>query len=144
MARAALFALFAVSLLLPAAVAGENETAQALEKLGGSIMRALREPGKPVVSAHLHGPRFTDEALKGLNKLKRLRRLGIVSTKVTDAGLKELKGLKELQHLNLAFTPVTDTGLKELKGLAKLQELLLEGTHVTGEALAQLRGLKLQ
>src|SRR5262249_42074159 len=89
--------------LLALAVAGradEAATLKMIEKLGGSVMRDDKLPGKPVVWVDLRG------------------------TKITDAGLKELKELKNLQKVVLFRTAITDTGLKELKELKNLREVV--------------------
>lgn len=107
----------------------------------------------------------TDESLKYLARLGRLRVLNLTFTDVTDAGLQHLNALdaleeldlmgtavtgdtfkylaklKSLRSLRLAFTPVSDTGLKQLGGLQRLEYLDLMGTKVTDDGLEYLVGL---
>ena len=92
---------------------------------------------------HLGATDVTDQGVKKLARLKKLRRLSLWGVKqVTDAGLKELAGLKQLQCLDLYGTQTTDAGLKELSGLMQLQELRLNETRVTGVGLKDLVGLR--
>src|SRR2546425_614201 len=90
--RCCLGALLAALILSGAARADEADAVKLVEKLGGTIKRDDKQPGKPVVEVDLS---FRD--------------------KVTDADLRELKELKQLVVLDLNFTLVTDAGLKELK-----------------------------
>ena len=69
----------------------EDKAVAFVKKLGGSVDRDEKAPGKPVVEVFLS------------------------NTKVTDAGLKELAALKSLTQLDLGNTPVTDAGIKELQ-----------------------------
>ena len=93
MSRTVSFALVAMlGLGSPArADEAEDKAVAFVKKLGGSVDRDEKAPGKPVVEVFLS------------------------NTKVTDAGLKELAALKSLTDLNLSNTKVTDAGLKELQ-----------------------------
>ncbi len=79
----------------------EDKAVAFVEKLGGTVTRDEKAPGKPVV-----GVSFQPTII-------------IVKTegKVTDSDLKELVGLKNLTTLDLGSTGVTGAGLKELVGL---------------------------
>jgi hypothetical protein len=57
----------------------------------------------------------TDDALKGLARLTRLRKLQLSATRVTDQGLPQLQGLKELEILALLGTGVTNEGVARLQ-----------------------------
>jgi hypothetical protein len=86
-----------------AAPGSEEQTAiQAIEKLGGTITRDDKQPGRPVVAVDLSGSR---------------------NSVVTDAELKDLEELEQLQTLHLSWTQVTDAGLKNLEELEQLQTL---------------------
>ena len=60
------------------------------------------------------------------------------NTQVTDTGLEQLKKLKKLEILSLEWTNITDAGLEHLKGLKGLKSLDLRNTAVTGAGIKQL------
>src|SRR5215475_10522525 len=103
--------------------ADEAAAVKMIEKLGGTVTRDDKRPGKPVVVVDLRGTKITDAGLKELKELKNLQEVVLFRTAITDAGLKELKELKSLQWLHLGFTKITDAGLKKLKELKSLQGL---------------------
>jgi hypothetical protein len=79
---------------------------------------AAMSPLKEVRRLCLHrAAGVTDEGLKSLASLARLRELTLFQTKVTDAGMKHVAALAELEELSLSSTAVTDAGLKHLTGL---------------------------
>ena len=111
-------------------------TAVALvEKLGGTVVRDEKAPGKPVTQVWLIKTKVTDAELKELAIFKNLIGLVLIYTKVTDVGLKELATLKNLVVLELGNTKVTDAGLKELAALKNLEILNLTDTEVTDAGL---------
>ncbi len=59
--------------------------------------------------------RVTDDGLRYLKGLTRLKSLDLGGSKVTDAGLEHLEGLTQLQELDLTGTKVTDAGVKKLQ-----------------------------
>jgi len=136
-------ALLLAALLLPAgrpALADDTEdrASEAIQKLGGKVVRDNKDPAQPVVEVDLNGTKATDADLKIMANLSALKTLKLQKTRVTDAGLKSLAPLKGLQTLNLAETRVTDRGLKGLAELEGLQLLDLTRTPVTGRGLKDL------
>jgi len=95
-------------------------------------------------------PGVTDEGLRHLTRLKRLRRLHLgkqevggntrASAAVTDKGLPYIAQFKGLEHLNLAGTAVTDEGIQVLAALPALRDLQVFGANVTAEGLERLVG----
>ncbi len=69
----------------------EEKVVNAILKLGGTVERDEKLPGRPVVEVHLEGPKVTDSDLKNLKELKGLQELWLSYTQITDAGLKDLK-----------------------------------------------------
>ena len=69
----------------------EDKAVAFVEKLGGTVVRDEKAPGKPVVTVNLGGKRVTDTGLKELAALKALTTVNLIGTKVTDAGVKELQ-----------------------------------------------------
>jgi len=60
------------------------------------------------------------EALAGLGRLRRLRRLELTGDRVTDAGLDHLAGLEKLGSLVLWNASVTGAGARRLKERLRL------------------------
>jgi len=109
-----------------------------IEKLGGDLIAEVIQVKLGGLPPHY--PQVTDADLQHLQKLHRLQRLHIESTKVTDAGLQNLKGLSQLQILVLVCPKVTDAGLQNLKGLGQLRLLMFNHTHLTDSGLEHLKG----
>lgn len=89
----------------------------------------------------LHNESITDEGIKYLLGLKKLRSLGIYECQLTDKGMEYIGQLENLEELDISQTKVTDEGLKHLKGLKKLKELILSDTAITGEGFKYLKEL---
>lgn len=60
---------------------------------------------------------------------------------VTDDGLRHLAGLSRLRILSLRNADVTDAGLYHLEGLSNLTSLDLAGTNVTYDGVTRLRSV---
>jgi hypothetical protein len=86
----------------------------------------------------LYESAVTDDDLRVIAGLTRMRILNLNVTGVSDRGLAHLGGLKDLQILYLSRTRVTDAGLKYLEGLPRLRSLVLHGTAVGDAGLAHL------
>jgi len=117
------------------------------EKIGGEV-KVFRRIflGKPVMALHLSRSKISDDGLRHLKKLSKLRELYFDFKKnITDAGLAHLKGLTKLQVLSLWGTKFTDEGLVHLEGLIELQKLHLDESSLSDAGLVHLRKLtKLQ
>lgn len=86
--------------------------------------------------------RIDGSGLAYLAGLEHLERLELADTKVTDATLRHLSKVKSLRHLVLIRAPIGDSGLAHLADLRGLQSLKLGGTIVTDEGLHLIRGLE--
>ena len=86
-----------------------------IEKLGGTVNRDEKGPGKTVIEVFFPGPRLSDAGLANLNGMTKLNNLILARTKVTDAGLNNLNGLNNLEYLGLTNTQVTAGGVKRLQ-----------------------------
>jgi hypothetical protein len=84
----------------------------------------------------------TDDVLKKLARLRRLKRLTLWRSPITDEGLRHLAGLTELTELNLGQCPgVTDAGLAVLRELPNLARFDIEHQHaITDGGMQHLAG----
>lgn len=81
---------------------------------------------------------LTDAGLVPVQRLTKLRGLGLERTQITDAGLVNLQGLTDLKYLSLNWTGAGDVGLKHLENLANLEVLYLCETKVGDPSLTSL------
>src|SRR5262245_49304970 len=79
--------VLATGVLSASALADETLAVKLVEKLGGSVTRDDKQPGKPVIGVTVSSPKLTDAELRILTDLKQLTSLSLGQTKVTDAGL---------------------------------------------------------
>jgi len=126
--------------------ADDPKAVAALEKLGATIQRDDKAPGKPVSSVHFFQKAIKNDDLVHLKGVPDLKRLELIGTGVTDDGLAHIKGLTKLESLDLGYAKVTDAGLAHLKELKELKHLTLSGSSlakvaIKGEGLAHLKGL---
>jgi serine/threonine protein kinase len=127
---------------LPVTGLTEKQAAQAIQALGGRVLRSKKVPGNPVVTVRLSGFLVIDADLQTLGAFKQLKSLYLVHTKVTDTGMRYVSGLSNLSSLTLTGTGVTDAGLKWLTRLPRLRSLVLGRTKVTDEAMKYVGKLK--
>src|SRR5579872_4650479 len=85
---------------------------------------------------------ITDAGLDHLQRLTKLKELGLGQTKITDAGLEKLKVFKDLQILHLQQINITAAGLEHLQALTKLNILDLSGCKQVRD-VKPMRGLPL-
>jgi len=98
----------------------------------------LLEKLPDTVVLQMANPDVTDETLKHLQGLSRLRELDLNDTQVTDAGLKLVAQLPALQQLRLRGTRITDAGFREsLMPLELLRNVDVTGTGVKGSTLRE-------
>nr|XP_020475406.1 uncharacterized protein LOC109971480 [Monopterus albus]XP_020475407.1 uncharacterized protein LOC109971480 [Monopterus albus] len=102
----------------------------ALQIISGLKLTHLTLPGRHSVN---------DSGLSFLSGLSLLSELDLTDyTQVTDQGVKQLCSMTRLKKLSLGNTQVTDVGLPSLCGLRELQELCLDRTAVTSNGVAEL------
>lgn len=93
-----------------------------------------------VAVLQMANPDVTDDTLRLLDGLDRLRELDLNDTQVTDAGLAVLARLPALERLRLANTRITDAGFRQhLAAGTRLVELDLRGTQVTKDTITAWR-----
>jgi len=119
-----------------------RDTATAeLVRLGAGIQRASTGTTSPVTSVVLIGARDTDIACKQVAVLDTLENVEFCSCDVTDQGIARLQRLHRLKYLGLSGTLITDAGLASLKSLKGLRYLDLSNTGLTGAGLARINDL---
>ncbi len=84
---------------------------------------------------------LTDDDLKAVEGMTRLRELYLRGTRITDAGLAHLGSLKDLNAVDVRNTGVTDEGVKLLGRFTSLIGLYLGGTRVTDAGLVHIEKL---
>ena len=87
-----------------------------------------------------HSP-LEDAALAEIGRMRHLKTLHLVDTRITDAGLGSLVELKRLESLSLSECEISDTGLASWPLPATLMEVSLENTNVSDETVMQLVSL---
>lgn len=121
-------------------VAGKGDQAVAdwVKSIGG---KAVMENGA-LVEALLNGASVSDEGLKNIEGLTRLRKITLDGTEVGDLGIGRLAGLSGLTELSLNSTGVSDARLEHIGRLMGLRKLHLNNTLIEGGGLAHLKNLK--
>ncbi len=96
---------------------------------------------KDVAVLELGNSDVTDETLRLLTELPRLKELTLNDTMVTDAGLKTLRTLPALENLRLARTKVTKEGISEFLAVPppKLLKIDVSGNSIPASALRKWR-----
>ncbi|HET9150784.1 MAG TPA: hypothetical protein VFN83_03640 [Gemmatimonadales bacterium] len=82
----------------------------------------------------------TDEGIRHLARMPRLRRLDLSGTAVTDQGLAALGELTSLERISLSMTRVTDQGVRHLARCHALRHVDLAWTRTGDGALRALAG----
>jgi hypothetical protein len=94
-----------------------------------------------LTSLNLGGSKeLTDDGIRHLARLPRLRHLDVSGTAITDRGLAVLRDLPALETLALGMTRITDEGVAHLAHCHELQEVNLIWTHTGDGALRALAG----
>ncbi len=111
-------------------LAGSRVGDKGLEKL--AALAALED-------LWVEGTEVTDDGLRHLRPLAKLKRLGLNDCRIGDAGLEKLAALPSLEAVHLRGTDVTDEGLRHLYQLANLKLLDLTNTRVTMAGVLKLK-----
>jgi len=83
---------------------------------------------------------LTDDGLRYLARLPRLRHLTLTGCGITDRGLQVLRRLPALESVVLSWTPISDAGVVHLAECEQLMEVDLTGTPSGDGALRALAG----
>jgi hypothetical protein len=121
----------------PAANPAEQAAIDSVKKNGGHVT----QEGGHVVALSVYQPSFTNDDIKSLASLSKVRKIHITSTKITGEGFKELAGLKELAELQISQNPINDAGIKEVAGLVQLRVLQMNGAKISDTMFRELAAL---
>ncbi|MCE9608122.1 MAG: SMP-30/gluconolactonase/LRE family protein [Planctomycetia bacterium] len=104
-------------------VASHDTTAAALVPVVGQL--------KELYELDVYEKAASNEAMKEIGTLPKLRMLRLFVGTFDDVGVAHLKGLTTLEELVLNSPNVTDAALDSLAGLTNLRKLRLDGTRTT-------------
>lgn len=85
---------------------------------------------------------ISNNALRYIGKMERLKTLSLAFTRVDNKGMKYIRGLTTLKDLDLTETKVTDEGLVEVAKIGNLHNLNLAGCNITDEGVVVLKALQ--
>ncbi|WP_231617905.1 hypothetical protein [Novipirellula aureliae] len=84
------------------------------------------------------GAIVTDDTVRNLSNLKRVRVLHFTDCNVTDAQLKMLANIGSVWMLRLNGSPVTDDAIPAIASIRGLESLDVSGTLITSDGVAEL------
>jgi len=113
-----------------------------IAKLGGHTYPEKPTSKDPIEYVFLRRTQAADADLRLLAALPNVINIDLSNTKITNDGLKHLIGMKKLRVLRLRNTLVTIEGLLHLKNLPQLSTLDMTGTKLKESDLARLKGMK--
>jgi hypothetical protein len=105
-------------------------TVEIADQLSGSLGPSFRITGAKA---------FSDEHIRMLDGMTRVKSLGL---KTTDAGLARLRGLTELRTLELTGSRITDQGVAHLAYLPAIRKLSLQGVSISDKAVTHMESMK--
>lgn len=85
---------------------------------------------------------ITNDGMKHVAKVPRLKELLIAGTSISDDGIKHLQNMEAFEHVCMDNTKVTDGAMQYIKKWNDVTMLHFIGTNVTDAGLKQLFGLR--
>jgi hypothetical protein len=120
-----------------AAEPAEDERPVVVSRDWTVVLQTLSQSAAPGLDA---SGQMTDAMLSDVRRVERIVRLDLSGSKsVTDDGIRALAGLPRLRHLGLGGTAITDRALDALRTLPSLETISLWGTAVTDAGMDALR-----
>ena len=101
-----------------------------------SVMLPSPAPGGGVQTVNTQ---VSDETLKHLAKLPRLKSLGIGALELTDSSLHLIAELPQVEHIVLRSPRLTDAGIAHLARLPRLKTLSIAGEQFSDQSIVALR-----
>ncbi|MBS0207882.1 MAG: protein kinase [Planctomycetes bacterium] len=89
----------------------------------------------------LNGSQITDRGIPNLQRLTKLRQLGLVGTQVTGSSLAALAGCKQLEVLQVGNSPFDNAGMAQLAKFTSLKSLDVTQTQITDSSVGVLQRL---
>lgn len=84
---------------------------------------------------------MTDDALDAISRVETITNLDLAGSQaLTDEGVRHLARMPRLRHLDLRGTAITDVGLAVLRELPALESVVLAQTRITDAGVAHLAG----
>jgi uncharacterized membrane protein len=105
---------------------------------GDEILNVLTPLAEQVVWLNLERTKVTDEGMKTIARLSKLRTLYLNYTTVGDTGIQVLENLPALSYLNLVGTKVTDRSAAALGKMKQLDNLYVGSTTVSSQAIVDI------
>jgi uncharacterized membrane protein len=105
---------------------------------GDEALDVLIPLAEQVVWLNLERTKVTDEGMKTIAKLSKLRTLYLNYTTVGDEGLQPLENLPALSYLNLVGTKVSDRSAVVFGKMKQLDNLYLGSTTVSSHAIQEI------
>jgi len=110
------------------------------------VFRQLAEPQYANIEGlWLNKTRLSDEGLRRISVLPKLKKLDINETRISDEGLRFMGRMKALERVYMEDTPITGAGFAHLKEAPSLAFLGLRGNCISAQglrALGEVRQLK--
>ena len=100
-------------------------------KFGDDLLSALAPLAEHIVTADFSNTAVTDKSAVTIARMKRLRVLRLMHTKIGDATVNALGSLDQLESLSVFDTPVTSASLATLVCLPKLQHVYIGETKIS-------------
>ncbi|HEU4827705.1 MAG TPA: hypothetical protein VFT04_00785 [Gemmatimonadales bacterium] len=95
------------------------------------------------LSAIHAGGQMTDDVLERLSHFEQIEELDLDASRgITDEGLRHLARLPKLRNINLGGCAIGDPGLQALGRVSSLERIALPGTRVTDGGIAHLAGCR--
>ena len=108
------------------------------QKITDEQLRSLQDIEQQLVWLNLSYTPVTDDQMKALSRLRKLRVLYLNSTPISDAGLSEISTLDELRSLSVVDTKLTDASIQTFSKLKNLSNLFLYRTAISDTGLEKL------
>src|ERR1700677_1617653 len=140
------FGWVAFVLGLVAVFSGCTRVPSVIEKASQEDGRVVRENNKasgPIISLNLSLMQLNREDAQEIDSQRELVALSLNSTGISDEFVRDLLHLTKLRELRLAHTQVTNAGVEFMVStFGRLETLDLGGTKVTDEVMKKLAGQK--
>lgn len=108
----------------------------------GGMKRDIGLPGMPIAEVAMRFTNTSDDDLKNLAPLTKLRKLDLSQNGgLTGTGLRDLKGLQDLEELELSICPINDEGMKAVAAFRKLKKLTISGAKITDAGMREIAKL---